>query len=458
MNDKGRGRLLSSAGIGVAALVPAAGLALLAAQVSSTGYVLPAAVNTLAGPTSQTPSLPTSSPPEPATVDDEPIEVLTAPRSAVAAVHRADAAYARTAAGATGGDIPAVAIAAYMRAATVINAADKGCHLDWEILAAIGRVESNHGRFAGSSLDDQGVATPPILGLRLDGTHGTTRIADTDAGEYDGDKRFDRAVGPMQFIPSTWSYVGVDADGDGKRDPQDIQDASLGAAVYLCVGKGDLSTQEGQRAAVYRYNHSQRYVDLVLSIARGYASGSMWSTPGGSAPTTTISSVTDPGTPVDPSPPPHAEPVLVELTQVVVLEQRPPLPEVPSTPPPPGPDTGPGPTDPPPPTDPSDPAEPGEPTDPSEPAEPTEPAEPAEPTPAEPTEPAATQPSDLPTATPDDRAAVLCEDAELADAVDAETCRAEAVELIDQQPGADVSAADLLARLEELGILGDPGD
>ena len=48
MNDKGRGRLLSSAGIGVAALVPAAGLALLAAQVSSAGYVLPAAVNTLA--------------------------------------------------------------------------------------------------------------------------------------------------------------------------------------------------------------------------------------------------------------------------------------------------------------------------------------------------------------------------------------------------------------------------
>ena len=75
MNDKGRGRLLSSAGIGVAALVPAAGLALLAAQVGSTGYVLPAAVNTLAGPTSQTPSLPTSSPPEPATVDDEPIAV-----------------------------------------------------------------------------------------------------------------------------------------------------------------------------------------------------------------------------------------------------------------------------------------------------------------------------------------------------------------------------------------------
>ncbi|MCB0907157.1 MAG: lytic transglycosylase domain-containing protein, partial [Nocardioidaceae bacterium] len=306
---------------------------------------MPSTVGTLAGPT-PLPTIPATAPPSAAPALERPIEVLTAPRSAVADVHRADAAYARSAAGTTGGDIPAVAVAAYMRAATVINAADKSCHLDWELLAAIGRVESNHGRFAGSTLNDEGVATPPILGLRLDGTHGTTRITDTDAGEYDGDKRFDRAVGPMQFIPSTWSYVGVDADGDGKRDPQDIQDASLGAAVYLCVGKGDLSTVAGQRAAVYRYNHSQRYVDLVLSIARGYASGSLWSVPGSASPTTTISSVTDPGTTTGGhTPPPQAEPVLVQLTQVVVMEPLPPLPEPPAdVPPPPG--HVPGPTDP----------------------------------------------------------------------------------------------------------------
>ena len=68
----------------------------------------------------------------------------------------------------------------------------------------------------------------------------------------------------MQFIPSTWSVVGVDADGDGERNPQDIDDAALGTAVYLCSGSDDLGTDAGRAAAVYRYNHSQSYVDLVL--------------------------------------------------------------------------------------------------------------------------------------------------------------------------------------------------
>ena len=64
---------------------------------------------------------------------------------------------------------------------------------------------------------------------------------DTDAGQYDNDTRFDRAVGPMQFIPSTWSVVGVDGDSDGTRNPQDIDDAALATAVYLCSGDDDLS-------------------------------------------------------------------------------------------------------------------------------------------------------------------------------------------------------------------------
>ena len=272
MKDVRRGRLLSSAGIGVAALVPAAGLAVLAAQVNTAGYVLPAAVNTLSGPTSA-PSLPTSSPPGPATVADPPVEVLTAPRSAVADVHRADAAYARTAAGATGGDIPAVAIAAYMRAATVINAADKNCHLDWELLAAIGRVESNHGRFAGSALDSDGVATPPILGLRLDGSHGTTRIADTDAGEYDGDSRFDRAVGPMQFIPSTWKLYAGDGNGDGVADPQNLYDSTLTTAKYLCDGGNNMHDLAQATKAIHRYNNSMAYVANVLAWSAAYSTG-----------------------------------------------------------------------------------------------------------------------------------------------------------------------------------------
>ena len=132
--------------------------------------------------------------------------------------------------------IPSAALAAYQRAETVINAADKTCNLTWQLIAAIGRVESNHGRANGNTLDDNGLATPGIYGIALNGSNSTTEIVDTDAGQYDNDTAYDRAVGPMQFIPSTWSVVGVDADGDGVRNPQDIDDAALGTAVYLCSG------------------------------------------------------------------------------------------------------------------------------------------------------------------------------------------------------------------------------
>ncbi len=181
--------------------------------------------------------------------------------------------------------IPAVALAAYQRAATVIDTADQTCHLPWQLVGAIGRVESDHGRTGGSVLTDQGFAKPPILGPALDGRHGTSTIRDTDAGQYDGDSRYDRAVGPMQFIPSTWAIVGVDADNDGRRDPQDIYDAALGSAVYLCSGPDDLATTAGQRSAVFRYNHSRRYVDLVLAISRAYQNGDFSAVPNGTTST-----------------------------------------------------------------------------------------------------------------------------------------------------------------------------
>jgi membrane-bound lytic murein transglycosylase B len=175
--------------------------------------------------------------------------------------------------------IPTVALAAYQRAATVIDAADPRCGMPWQLVAAIGRVESVHGRADGNVLSDQGIARPGIYGPALDGSHGTVLIPDTDAGRYDQDSRFDRAVGPMQFIPSTWAIVGVDADNDGQRNPQDIYDAALGSAVYLCAGPGDLSTTAGQRSAVFRYNHSRAYVDLVLAIERAYLAGDYSSVP-----------------------------------------------------------------------------------------------------------------------------------------------------------------------------------
>ncbi len=177
--------------------------------------------------------------------------------------------------------IPSSALAAYQRAETVINSADKSCNLTWQLIAAIGRVESNHGRFGGNALDDQGVAQPGIYGIALDGTQRTSVIRDTDAGQLDNDTEYDRAVGPMQFIPSTWSVVGVDADNDGQRNPQDIDDAALATAVYLCSGDNDLSEVSGQRASVYRYNHSTSYVNLVLRIMNNYLAGDFMSVPDG---------------------------------------------------------------------------------------------------------------------------------------------------------------------------------
>ena len=203
-----------------------------------------------------------------------PTAAIEAPASVGDAVSRAASLTPGSAS-----DIPQAALSAYQRAEAVINEADKGCNLPWELIAAIGRVESDHGRFGGNALDDRGVARPGIFGIALDGKNDTQRILDTDAGQYDDDTRFDRAVGPMQFIPSTWSVVGVDGDNDGTRDPQDVDDAALATAVYLCSGDDDLSSEKGQRASVYRYNHSNDYVDLVLEIMQAYMDGDFSAVP-----------------------------------------------------------------------------------------------------------------------------------------------------------------------------------
>jgi len=169
--------------------------------------------------------------------------------------------------------IPSAALKAYSRAQQVMAQADASCQLPWTLVAAIGRVESNHGRFGGNSLMSNGVVTPGILGPRLDGVS-TARITDSDGGKLDGDAAYDRAVGPMQFIPQTWQLMGVDGDGDGVKNPQDIDDAAMSTAVYLCSGTGNLSKAADLNKAVLRYNHSQQYVDLVISIAKAYAGGS----------------------------------------------------------------------------------------------------------------------------------------------------------------------------------------
>ena len=219
--------------------------------------------------------------PDGTTVPTEAIEAPASVSTPASAARGVDGSLGREAQTASASGIPAAALAAYQRAETVINAADKSCHLPWQLVAAIGRVESDHGRANGNTLDDDGLATPGIYGIALNGKNNTQAISDTDAGQYDADARWDRAVGPMQFIPSTWSVVGVDGDNDGKRNPQDIDDAALASAVYLCSGPDDLSTDAGQRASVFRYNHSDEYVDLVLSFMNAYMSGDFTSVPNG---------------------------------------------------------------------------------------------------------------------------------------------------------------------------------
>lgn len=169
--------------------------------------------------------------------------------------------------------IPTPALAAYRRAANLLDDADPDCHLTWTVLAAIGRVESNHGQLNKSRLSVQGLATPAIFGPRLTGEDGTAKVADTDDGIIDHDDTVDRGVGPMQVIASTWKLVAVDADGDDRRNPQDMDDAATGAGIHLCSGVGDLADADDLREALLRFNHSGDYADLVTEVTKAYGNG-----------------------------------------------------------------------------------------------------------------------------------------------------------------------------------------
>jgi hypothetical protein len=170
--------------------------------------------------------------------------------------------------------IPITALTAYQAAAVREASRTPSCGLTWPLLAGIGRVESDHGRFAGATLHSDGLSTPPVIGIPLNG-NGTALIRDTDNGALDGDTVYDRAVGPMQFIPSTWAGWGVDANGDGVKDPFNIFDAAAAAADYLCAAGRDLTTTHGQVQAILSYNYSWDYVSMVMGLEKVYASGAV---------------------------------------------------------------------------------------------------------------------------------------------------------------------------------------
>ena len=102
----------------------------------------------------------------------------------------------------------------------------------WSVLAAINRVETSFGR----------------------------NLSVSSAG----------AIGWMQFMPGTWRGYGVDADSNGTADPYDPDDAINAAANYLKAN----GAASNLRNAVWHYNHSNSYVDLVLKLAQDYANGS----------------------------------------------------------------------------------------------------------------------------------------------------------------------------------------
>ncbi|OPF75263.1 lytic transglycosylase [Streptomyces antioxidans] len=166
--------------------------------------------------------------------------------------------------------IPASVLAAYKKAEAALRESNPGCNLPWELLAAIGKVES--GQAGGGNVGADGTTVSPILGPVLNGD-GFALIKDTDGGAYDGDSKHDRAVGPMQFIPSTWANWGRDGNGDGEKDPNNVYDAALAAGGYLCADGRDLSVKADLDRAILGYNHSREYLNTVLSWFEYYKRG-----------------------------------------------------------------------------------------------------------------------------------------------------------------------------------------
>src|SRR5215213_969186 len=245
-------RRLRAGGVGV--------MALLVWAVAAPGFVPAGALASGVGPTGPTVGVAATG--EPTAAEEARLRALAWQRgreaAAAATRDRAAAAEAAAGAGATstpaawvvpaGGGvvIPALTLRAYREAAAWAAGFDADCRLPWTVLAGIGRIESNHGLFGGPAtrFSAGGTVSPRITGPPLNG-NGVASIPDSDGG-----------------------------NGDGVADPNNLFDAAVAAAGYLCLsGGGSLADPARLRQAVYGYNHSWPYVDAVLGWARLYAGG-----------------------------------------------------------------------------------------------------------------------------------------------------------------------------------------
>jgi membrane-bound lytic murein transglycosylase B len=211
--------------------------------------------------------------------------------------------------GATG--IPVTVLAAYRKAEANLAAAKPSCHLPWWLVAGVGRIETGHA--FGGRVDANGNTRGRIMGPLLDGSMpGTAVIRDTDGGKWDGDATFDRGIGPMGFLPGSWTEWGKDGNGDGVADPNNVFDAATAAGYVLC-SVGDLSNPATMAKALLRYNHSASYVNIVLTWAAAYRDGvtptadSTGSVPAPAKPSATSPPASTPP-PSSPTPPPASTP------------------------------------------------------------------------------------------------------------------------------------------------------
>jgi membrane-bound lytic murein transglycosylase B len=183
-----------------------------------------------------------------------------------------DAAWVDRTATATG--LATAAVRAYATASLRLGDEQPGCRLGWSTLAGIGEVESVHGTLGGRTLLADGRPSQPIIGPTLDGGGPVAAIrASSSATVLHGDPTWDHAVGPLQFLSSTWAKWGGDGDGDGVTDPQDLDDAAYAAGRYLCADGGDLADGSAWQQAVFSYNHAASYVAAVYASALRFSDG-----------------------------------------------------------------------------------------------------------------------------------------------------------------------------------------